>query len=38
LRKKHPRPHFCYEAGPAGYGFYRQIIALATAATSLRPR
>ena len=28
LEKKHPRLHFCYEAGPTGYGLYRQITAL----------
>lgn len=25
---KYRRLHFCYEAGPTGYGLYRQIIAL----------
>jgi transposase len=28
LEKKHPRLHFCYEAGPTGYGLYRQIAEL----------
>lgn len=28
LERKHPRLHFCYEAGPTGYGLYRQIVAL----------
>jgi len=28
LEKKHPRLHFCYEAGPTGYGLYRQVVAL----------
>jgi len=28
LEKKHPRLHFCYEAGPTGYGLYRQIVEL----------
>lgn len=28
LEKKHPRLHFCYEAGPTGYGLYHQITAL----------
>jgi hypothetical protein len=28
LEKKCPRLHFCYEAGPTGYGFYRQIVDL----------
>ncbi|MFM2044570.1 MAG: hypothetical protein RLY86_3146, partial [Pseudomonadota bacterium] len=28
LARKHPRLHFCYEAGPTGYGLYRQILEL----------
>lgn len=28
LEKQHPRLHFCYEAGPTGYGLYRQIVEL----------
>jgi transposase len=28
LEKKHRRLHFCYEAGPTGYGLYRQIVAM----------
>jgi transposase len=28
LSKKHARLAFCYEAGPCGYGLYRQIVAL----------
>ncbi|RWO20266.1 IS110 family transposase [Mesorhizobium sp.] len=28
LEKKHPHLHFCYEAGPTGYGLYRQIVEL----------
>lgn len=28
LEKKHTCLHFCYEAGPTGYGLYRQITAL----------
>lgn len=28
LGKKHGRLHFCYEAGPTGYGLYRQLIQL----------
>ncbi|TPK88641.1 MULTISPECIES: IS110 family transposase [unclassified Mesorhizobium] len=28
LEQKHPRLHLCYEAGPTGYGLYRQIVAL----------
>lgn len=26
LEKRHTRLHFCYEAGPTGYGLYRQLI------------
>lgn len=25
LAKRHCRLHFCYEAGPTGYGLYRQL-------------
>jgi transposase len=28
LERKYPRLHFCYEAGPTGYGLYRQIVDL----------
>ena len=28
LEKKRPHLHFCYEAGPTGYGLYRQLIEL----------
>jgi len=28
LEKRHGRLHFCYEAGPTGYGLYRQLIKL----------
>ncbi|TPI45748.1 IS110 family transposase [Mesorhizobium sp. B2-9-1] len=28
LEQKHSRLHFCYEAGPTGYGLHRQIVAL----------
>jgi transposase len=28
LGHQYPRLHFCYEAGPTGYGLYRQILAL----------
>ena len=31
LERKYPRLHFCYEAGPMGYGLYRLIIDLITA-------
>jgi transposase len=27
LEKRYRRLHFCYEAGPTGYGLYRQITA-----------
>jgi hypothetical protein len=27
--KRHARPHFCDEAGPTGYGLYRQLVAQA---------
>jgi transposase len=42
LEKRHGRLHFCYEAGPTGYGLYRQIVALghecSVVAPSLIPR
>jgi Transposase len=42
LTAKHDRLHFCYEAGPTGYGLYRQIVALGheciVVAPSLIPR
>jgi transposase len=28
LEKRHRRLHFCYEAGPTGYGLYRQLTAM----------
>ena len=28
LAKQHPAVTFCYEAGPTGYGLYRQITSL----------
>lgn len=28
IAAKHHRVHFCYEAGPTGYGLYRLIITL----------
>ncbi|MES0120206.1 hypothetical protein NKK52_30240 [Mesorhizobium sp. C277A] len=28
LEKKHPRLHFCYEAGPTGHRLYRQMVEL----------
>jgi transposase len=42
LAKRHARLHVCYEAGPTGYGVYRQVTALghdcAVVAPSLIPR
>jgi transposase len=42
LAGRYDRMHFCYEAGPTGYGLYRQILALGHAcivvAPSLIPR
>jgi transposase len=42
LAAKHDKLHFCYEAGPTGYGLYRQIVALGheciVVAPSLIPR
>jgi transposase len=42
LATKHGKLHFCYEAGPTGYGLYRQILALGheciVVAPSLIPR
>jgi transposase len=42
IAARHPRAHFCYEAGPTGYGLYRLITALGhacmVAAPSLIPR
>jgi transposase len=42
LAAKHAKLHFCYEAGPTGYGLYRQIVALGheciVVAPSLIPR
>lgn len=42
LATKHDKLHFCYEAGPTGYGLYRQIVALGhesiVVAPSLIPR
>jgi transposase len=42
LEKQHGRLHFCYEAGPTGYGLYRQLTGLGhrcdVVAPSLIPR
>jgi len=37
LARKHPRLHFCYEAGPTGYGLYRQLVALGHACEVVAP-
>lgn len=42
LEKRHRRLHFCYAAGPTGYGLYRQLVAMghqcSVVAPSLIPR
>jgi hypothetical protein len=38
LTARHGKLHVCYEAGPTGYGLYRQVIALGTPAQWWRPR
>lgn len=30
--------HFCYEAGPCGYGLHRQLVEMGTTASWSRPR
>ena len=37
LEKRHGRLHFCYEAGPAGYGLYRQLTAMGHPCTVVAP-
>lgn len=37
LAERHERPHVCYEAGPTGYGLYRQILALGHSCTVVAP-
>lgn len=37
LADRHEKVHFCYEAGPTGYGLYRQIMALGHACTVVAP-
>jgi transposase len=37
LAGRYDRMHFCYEAGPTGYGLYRQILALGHACTVVAP-
>jgi transposase len=37
LAAKHPKLSFCYEAGPCGYGLYRQILSLGHACMVVAP-
>ena len=37
LGKRHGRLHFCYEAGPTGYGLHRQLTALGHSCTVVAP-
>ena len=37
LSKKYDRLHFCYEAGPTGYGLYRQLTNLGHECTVVAP-
>jgi transposase len=37
LEKRHRRLHFCYEAGPTGYGLYRQLSAMGHDCTVVAP-
>jgi transposase len=37
LEKRHGRLHFCYEAGPTGYGLYRQLTQLGHQCTVVAP-
>lgn len=37
LEKRHVKLHFCYEAGPTGYGLYRQLVAMGHACTVAAP-
>jgi transposase len=37
LEKRHGRLHFCYEAGPTGYGLYRQLTTLGHRCTVVAP-
>jgi len=38
LAERHSKLHFCYEAGPTGYGLYRQIRELGHACTVVARR
>jgi transposase len=37
LEKHHTRLHFCYEAGPTGYGLHRQLTAMGHRCTVVAP-
>jgi transposase len=37
LEKRHARLHFCYEAGPTGYGLHRQLTAMGHRCTVVAP-
>jgi len=37
LEKRHGKLHLCYEAGPTGYGLYRQLVALGHSCTVVAP-
>jgi transposase len=37
LEKRHARLHFCYEAGPTGYGLYRQLTGIGHRCTVVAP-
>lgn len=37
IAAKHPKVHFCYEAGPAGYRLYRLITTLGHSCTVVAP-
>ena len=37
LADRYETVHFCYEAGPTGYGLYRQILALGQSCTVVAP-
>lgn len=38
LERRHARLHFCYEAGPTGYGLYRQLTGMGYRCTVVAPR
>ena len=37
LTAKHGKLHVCYEAGPTGYGLYRQVLGLGHECTAVAP-